>query len=174
MATSYQMDFVDHIESSIKALAVQGKTPPTISAIMLDAGYDAAGLFSIVTRLKESGEKELCSRLRSAFEYAKKIPLCLEDVKPSRNGLSLTEVPCPSISFPANQGPICDLVDEAKTYIPPPKQKDKVTTPPIIHSPPTDDEAEVLAQVITLLRPLRHQGRTRVLGSTSMFYGVGE
>jgi hypothetical protein len=171
MATDYQQDFVNNIEASIKALAVQGKTPPSISAIMEDAGYDAGGLFAIVQRLKEGGEKELLSRLRSAFEYAKKMPISLEDVKPVKIDSRPEVLTSPPGFFLESQ-----MVDsEPLGDSPRPKYKSgKVAAPTAPVYPPTEDEATALAHVLSILRPLKHQGRSRILGASSIFFGVGE
>jgi len=192
MASSHQTEFVDNIESSIRALASQTKGPPTISAVMEDAGYDAAGLFSIVQRLKEGKEKDLLSRLRSAFEHAKKMPLCLESVKPHPDGFHLrategTVTPEDEPQTEDFEPQVEKLKDigisigknikrhaDAVVKLPPQYEEYTLPKPTIIHSPPTDDEAAALAQILTILRPLRHQGRSRILGASSLFYGVGE
>lgn len=183
MASSYQTEFVDNIESSIRSLANQAKGPPTISAIMEDAGYDAAGLFSIVQRLKEGKEKDLLSRLRSAFEHAKKMPLCLESVKPHPDGFHLrgTEGTVTPEDEPQTEDfePQVEILKDIGVSIGKniKRHADAVINTPSKYegSPQTEEEVDdVLFKVFRLLGPLSNRLRNTVISTAMRRYGVGE
>lgn len=150
MATAYQIEFVENVEKSIRSLFHQSRTPPSISAVMEDAGYESGGLFAIVSRLKEAGEGELLSRLRAVFDKTKKLPACLEDIEPSELSLKREHYP------PKDVPPL------------------RARKPPV-NPPEVEDAVDgTLIEVLRLLRPLSGDNRITVISTAMRRYGVGE
>ena len=151
MATQYQIDYVKDLEAASAALRSQGILQPKVGQLMEHAGVNPAGLFQIVERMKVNKEKELLGRLRNVFETARKMPLCLENVKP--------------------------LVLESKTvdYVETERETEPIASPKKVDTAIEWNSTDhALQTVMSALRPLHKKERERVLSASSVYFGVGE
>lgn len=169
MATPFQHDFVNRMEEALRGRLAQSKDPPSISDLMRDAGSEPTSLFAIVTRLKENKEKDLLSRLRTVFERARKMPLCLEDIKPSKD-----------------TGPLVKLTDEDNEEIQAIAENLQAHAGVGIKYTPSAREMarnalgradmvdDALFDVLKILGPLTPSNREVVISTAMRRYGVGE